>query len=156
MLKTFPGPGYLHSEDGVVWLWHPLVKLYIWLTISSCYGSIPLALGLIGRDGGLSTLYHSCGFACQQRVLKRDISRFSFVLRVSPRCQLLITDYVFGKKVSLIIFRHKFYQNLACGAHFQFTNHDLFEKVDWSWISWYKLMCSRIISSPCNKFQYIP
>ena len=47
-----------------------LVNLYIWLTISSCYGSIPLALGLIGRDGGLSTLCHSCRFACQQRVLK--------------------------------------------------------------------------------------
>ena len=44
--------------------------VYIWLTISSCYGSIPLALGLIGRDGGLSTLCHSCGFACQHRVLK--------------------------------------------------------------------------------------
>ena len=44
--------------------------LYIWLTISPCYGSIPLALGLIGRDGGLSTLCHSRGFACQQRVLK--------------------------------------------------------------------------------------
>ena len=24
----------------------------------------------IGRDGGLSTLCHSCGFSCQQRVLK--------------------------------------------------------------------------------------
>ena len=69
-LKTFPGPGYLRSEDGVVWLWHWLVNLYIWLTISSCYDSIPLALGLIGRDGGLSTLCHSCRFACQQRVLK--------------------------------------------------------------------------------------
>ena len=33
-------------------------------------GSIPLALRLIGRDGGLSTLCHSCGFACQHRVLK--------------------------------------------------------------------------------------
>ena len=44
--------------------------MYIWLIISSCYGSIPLAFGLIGRDGGLSTLCHSCGFACQQRVLK--------------------------------------------------------------------------------------
>ena len=44
--------------------------MYIWLTISSCYGSFPLALGVKGRDGGLSTLYHSCGFACQQRVLK--------------------------------------------------------------------------------------
>ena len=35
------------------------------------------------------------------------------------------------KKVSLIVFRHKFYQNLACGAHFQFSSHDLFEKVVW-------------------------
>ena len=40
------------------------------VAISSCYGSIPLALGLIGRDGRLSTLCHSCWFACQQRVLK--------------------------------------------------------------------------------------
>ena len=45
-------------------------NLYIWLTILSCYGSIPWALGLIGRDGDLSTLCHSCGFACQHRVLK--------------------------------------------------------------------------------------
>ena len=29
-----------------------------------------LTLGLIGRDGGLSTLCHCCGFATQQRVLK--------------------------------------------------------------------------------------
>ena len=28
-------------------------------------------LGLKGRDGGLSTLCHSCGFACQQRVVKK-------------------------------------------------------------------------------------
>ena len=56
--------------DGIVWLWHLLVNLYIWLTISSCYGSITLTLVLIGREGGLSTLCHSCGFACQQRVLK--------------------------------------------------------------------------------------
>ena len=44
--------------------------VYIWLTISSYCGSIPLALGLIGRDGGLSALCHGCGFACQQRVLE--------------------------------------------------------------------------------------
>ena len=30
--------------------------LHIWRTISSCYGSIHMTLGLIGRDGGLSTL----------------------------------------------------------------------------------------------------
>ena len=70
MLKTFSGPGYLRSEDVVVWLWHLLVNLYIWLTISSWYGSIPLTLRLIGRDGGLNTLCHSCGFASQHRVLK--------------------------------------------------------------------------------------
>ena len=70
VLKTLPGTGYLHSNNGVVWLWHPLVYLYLWLTTSSCYGSIPLALGLMGRDGGLSTLCYSCGFACQERVLK--------------------------------------------------------------------------------------
>ena len=29
-----------------------------------------LKLGLIGRDGGLRTLCHSCGFSCQQGVLK--------------------------------------------------------------------------------------
>ena len=62
--------GYLHAEDGVVWLWHSLVNLYIWLTISSCYCSIPLTLVLIRRNSGLSTLCHSCRFACQQRVLK--------------------------------------------------------------------------------------
>ena len=71
VLKTFPGPDYLRSEDGIVWLWHSLVNLYIWLTISSCYGSIPLAVRLIGRDGALSTLRHSCGFTCQQRALKK-------------------------------------------------------------------------------------
>ena len=44
--------------------------IYIWRTISSCYGSIPLALGLIGRDGGLSTQCHSFWLAFQERVLK--------------------------------------------------------------------------------------
>ena len=70
VLKMFPGSGYVCSEDEVVWLWHSLVNLYIWLTISFCYGSIALTLGLLERDGGLSTLCHNCGFACQQRVLK--------------------------------------------------------------------------------------
>ena len=51
-----------------------LVNLYIWLTISSCYDSIPLTLGLIGRDGGLSTLCHTCGLACQQRMLKTFVT----------------------------------------------------------------------------------
>ena len=71
VLKTFPCPGYFQSEDGAVWLWHPLGNLYIWLTISSCYCSFPLALGLIVRDDGLGTLCHSCGLVCQQRMLKK-------------------------------------------------------------------------------------
>ena len=70
VLKTFPGPGYLYSEDRVVWLWHSVVNLYIWPTISSSYGSIPLVFWLIRRDGGLRTMCHSCRFASQQRVLK--------------------------------------------------------------------------------------
>ena len=37
--------------------------------MSSCYGSIPLTLGLVERDDGLSNMYHSCGFDYQQRVL---------------------------------------------------------------------------------------
>ena len=43
-------------------------KLY--LALLTIYIIPPLTLGLIGRDGGLSTLYHGCGFACQQRVVK--------------------------------------------------------------------------------------
>ena len=69
VLKIFPGPACLHSEEWIVWLWHLLVNLHIWLTISSCYRSIPLALGLRGKDRGLSTLCHICGFALQQSVL---------------------------------------------------------------------------------------
>ena len=42
----------MHIYTGI----YTLVNLYIWLTISSCYGSIPLTLVLIERDGGLSTL----------------------------------------------------------------------------------------------------
>ena len=42
----------------------------ILLTILSCYGSIPLTLVLIGRDDGLSTLFYSCGFDYQHRLVK--------------------------------------------------------------------------------------
>ena len=47
------------------------VTYILYIYTSSCYGSIPLVLGLIGRDSVLSTLCHSCGFTCQQRVLKK-------------------------------------------------------------------------------------
>ena len=70
MLTTPSGPGYLYSEDEELWLWHLLKNLYIWITISSGYGWIPLALWLIEMDGGSSTLSHICRFTCQQRLLK--------------------------------------------------------------------------------------
>ena len=44
VLKTFSDPKYLHSKDEVHFLCHSLVNLYIWLTISSLYGSITLTL----------------------------------------------------------------------------------------------------------------
>ena len=43
----------------------------IWLTISSCYGSVSLNLVLIEGNDGFSTLYHNFGFHYQQRVLKK-------------------------------------------------------------------------------------
>ena len=79
VLKTFPGPDSLQSDDGVIWLWHELVNLYIWLTISSCYGSIHLGLGLIVRDGGLSTLCHSCVSSAQKRALQTFPGRGYFL-----------------------------------------------------------------------------
>ena len=42
----------------------------MYIYIYMYYGLIPLTLGLKGRDGDFSTLCHSCGFTCQQRVLK--------------------------------------------------------------------------------------
>ena len=70
VLKTFPGPGYLRSEDGIVWLWHFLVNLHIYGSPFYLATTQSQYLMAIGKDGGLSTLCHSCGFACQQRVLK--------------------------------------------------------------------------------------
>ena len=40
---------------------------YTWFAILSCYGSIAVSYG---KDGCLSTFYHSCRFACQQKLLK--------------------------------------------------------------------------------------
>ena len=54
----------------IIYIYIYIYTIYTWLTISSCYDATPLTLGLIGMDSGLSTLDHSCGFACQQRMLK--------------------------------------------------------------------------------------
>ena len=70
MLKTFPDPGYLHSKNEVVWLCHFLVNLYIYASPYHPETTQSQCLMAIGRDSALSTLYHSCRLACQQRVLK--------------------------------------------------------------------------------------
>ena len=70
VIKTFTGPGYFCSEDGVVWLWHDMVNLHIYSSpfyLATAQSQYAL---LIRRDGGLSTLCLSYWFACQQRVLK--------------------------------------------------------------------------------------
>ena len=36
VLKTFPGPGYLRDENGVVWLWHFLVYLLECKFLTKC------------------------------------------------------------------------------------------------------------------------
>ena len=50
---------------------------------------------------------------------------------MSQRIPLLTADHIFGKKVSLVVLDTNFTKNFACDAHFQFRNHDLFEKVPW-------------------------
>ena len=70
VLKSFSCPDYHQSKDEIVWLWYLLVNFYICLTTSSCHGSIPLALGLIGRNGRLMNQCHSCWFFCPKRVLR--------------------------------------------------------------------------------------
>ena len=45
VLKIFPGPDYLHSGDGTIWIWHFRVKLYMWLTVWSCCSSIAVPYG---------------------------------------------------------------------------------------------------------------
>ena len=60
----------LHFEDGIVLLLHVQVNLYTQSSpfyLATAQSQYIMALG---RDGVLSTLCHSCGFAYQQRVLK--------------------------------------------------------------------------------------
>ena len=49
VLKAFPGPGYLRSKDGVVWLWHLLV--YIYVCVCVC------VRGLLHRSGQFSPIH---------------------------------------------------------------------------------------------------
>ena len=75
LVRIFPHSDWIDTDTFyAVWLWRPLLwgdqpYTYISKQILSCYGSVPLILGFLGRDGGLSTLCHNCRFACQQTVL---------------------------------------------------------------------------------------
>ena len=81
-----------------LWRWGSLTMaftgklVYMWLTISSCYGSITLPLGLMGRDTGLSTLCHSCRFACQQKVKINVSLPWRFALRGWGSLTMAFTD----------------------------------------------------------------
>ena len=65
---------------------------YIQLNISFCYSSIPLTLVLIGRDGGLSTVCHSCGFDILSLLLF-FFSAFPFHLLLSLSLTLIISIF---------------------------------------------------------------
>ena len=88
------------------------VTYILYIYTSSCYGSIPLVLGLIGRDSVLSTLCHSCGFACQKRVLKK----FSF--RGSGSLTMAST----GKFVYIYIFIYIYLYIYICHRKLCFYN----------------------------------
>ena len=72
VLETFPGSEYLRSKNGVVWLWHLLVSLHIYIYMAHYFALLRLNLCALWqlRESGLSSLCHSCEFACQQRILK--------------------------------------------------------------------------------------
>ena len=70
VLKTFPGPGYVCSKEGVVWLWHFFVNLHIHGSSFYLAATQSHCLMTNERDDGLSTLCYSCRFGCKQRVLK--------------------------------------------------------------------------------------
>ena len=50
------------------------IYIYICKYKYTLYILIYQYLMMIGRDGGFSTLFHGCGFSCQQRVLKTFLS----------------------------------------------------------------------------------
>ena len=66
----FSGTGYLCSEDGIVRLRHFLVNLHTYSLSFYLVMAQSKCLMVFERDGGFNTLCQSCGFTCQQRVLK--------------------------------------------------------------------------------------
>ena len=70
VLKTFPSPACLLSEDGIVRQWNFLLNLHIYSSPFYLATAQSQCLMEIERDGSLSTKCHSCVFACQQKMLK--------------------------------------------------------------------------------------
>ena len=70
MLKMFLDCGFLLSEGGIIRLEHFLVNMDVYSSLFYLARAQSQYLMVIRMDDGLSTLCHSCGFSCQQRVQK--------------------------------------------------------------------------------------
>ena len=88
-----------------------ILYLYIWLTISSCYGSIPLTSGLIGRDGGLSTLCHSCGVCLSAEGAKNVSCPWLSPLRGWSSLTISLTDKFVCIYIYIYIYIYTYYNN---------------------------------------------
>ena len=145
VLKMFSGPGYLCSEDGVVWPWHSLENFYICLTILSCYVWTPLTLGLIGRDGGFRTLCHSCRFAFQQRLLKtfpgpyylhsKDGDNLTMAFTGKLYIWLTISYFYDSILFTLALIRRHGGLRTICDSWAVFMSTKGVKNVSWAWIS---------------------
>ena len=104
------------GAKNVSWPWPSLLRgwsslsmvftgkfVWLWLTISSCHGSISLTLVLISRDCGLRTLCKTYGFDSQQRVLKTfpGPGYLSSKDGIVSLWHSLINYYVYGSPIHL-------------------------------------------------------
>ena len=99
--------------------------LCIQFTISSFYGSIPLTLVLIERDGDLSTLCHSCRFDYQLRVQKRFLSLAMSAPRMGQSdydiyCLLVNLYWLFFHEHSRFAGQHKKREGIFLTSHYNF------------------------------------
>ena len=69
-------------------------------------------------------------FQKQHNSIKASVCQATDIM--SHPMPLLIADPIYEKKVFLISLAQNFTKNFDCGTHFQFRNHDSFEKVNWS------------------------
>ena len=61
VLKTFPGPGYLHSEDGVVWLYHFLTFSHSKsFKFTCCLWGFHIRIALNLLKSALLSIPHAC------------------------------------------------------------------------------------------------